>query len=34
MKRLWEGMGMAGLIRRREDEAKLCDEAAAAAERA
>lgn len=27
MKRLWEGKGMGGLIRRREDEAKLCEEA-------
>ena len=34
MKRLWQGMGMAGLLKRREDEAKLCDEAAIAAERA
>lgn len=28
MKRLWVGQGVDGLIRRREDEAELCDEAA------
>lgn len=29
MKRLWAGQGMAGLLKRRDDEARLCDEAAA-----
>lgn len=32
MKRLWEGQGMAGLLKRRDDEARLCDEAAEASQ--
>jgi GH24 family phage-related lysozyme (muramidase) len=30
MRRIWEGKGLAGLLRRRETEAALCEEAAMA----